>query len=167
MSARRVRASGWPVKAVNPPALSTKEWVLAGILGAIFLAMAILQLISFADFTDILGAMGLPGPTAWAVCIILAELWGAAGFFKWRLSVGFRLVSYTMAVVAAGFWFVENLQLLSNGVGQTLDNSGFFGRFLAQQPGWWTVVEVSVFLFAVLYKVAHLRNNQPELNAVR
>jgi hypothetical protein len=163
MTARKVRNSGWPVKAVAPPNISNREWVVAGIVGVIFLAMAILQLVSFSDFVDNLSAMGLPGPTAWAVCLISAELWAAAGFFKWRLSIGFRLVSYTMAVVVAGFWFIENLQLVSNGIGEQLDNSGFFGRFLAQQPGWWTVIEASVFLFVVLYKVALLRNNQREL----
>jgi hypothetical protein len=160
MSAKNVRSSGWPVKAVDPPVLTTAQWILAAIPGVVLLVAAILQLISFSDFTDALSAMGLPGPTAWAVCIILAELWGAAGFFKWRLSVGFRLVSYTMAVAVAGFWFVENLQLVSNGLAKQLDNSGFFGRFLAQKPGWWTVVEVSVFLFWVVYEVGLMQDNQ-------
>jgi hypothetical protein len=160
MSAQRASNSGWPVKAVDPPTLTTRQWVRAGIPGLIFLAAAILQLISFSDFTDALGAMGLPGPRAWAVCIILAELWGAAGFFKWRLSVGFRMVSNALAIAAAGFWFVENIQLVANDVGVKIDNSGFFGRFLAQKPSWWTVLEVSIFLFWVLYEISLMRDNQ-------
>jgi hypothetical protein len=158
--ANRAQSKGWPVKAVDAPRLSTTEWVLSAVPAVVLLVAAILQLISFADFRDILGGFGLPGPTAWAVCVIIAELWGVAGFFKWRLSVGFRAVSHTMAVLAAGFWFVENLQLVSNGMGNQLNNSGFFGRFLAQQPGWWTVVEVSIFLFWVVYKVELLQLNQ-------
>lgn len=161
MSAKKANTSGWPVKAVDAPKLSNAQWALAAVPGVLLLVAAILQLISFADFRDNLGAMGLPGPTVWAICVIIAELWGAAGFFRLRLSYGFRLVSYGMAVLAAGFWFVENLQLTSNGVGEQLSNSGFFGRFLAQSPGWWTVVEVSIFLFLVVYKVGLLRDNQP------
>jgi hypothetical protein len=164
MSARRVRNSGWPVKAVSPPSLTTRQWVMAAVPAAIFLVAAILQLISFADFTDALNAMGLPGPTAWAVCIILAELWGAAGFFRWRLSVGFRAVSHVLAVTAAGFWFVENLQLVSNGLGAQLNNSGFFGNFLRQKPGWWTVIEVTIFLFWVIYAVGLMQENAPTTN---
>jgi hypothetical protein len=160
MSAKRLRTSGWPVKAVAPPALSTTEWVLAAIPGLILFLAAVLQLISFADFRDALAAMGLPGPTAWAVVIILAELWGAAGFFRWRLSTGFRLVANTLALGAALFWFVENLQLVSSGIGSQLDNSGFFGRFLQQKPGWWTVVEVSTLLFWILYIEGIMRDNQ-------
>jgi hypothetical protein len=164
MSAQRVRTSGWPVRTVAPPVLTTGQWLFAAVPGLILLAAAILQLVSFADFVDALSAMGLPGPTAWAVCIILAELWGAAGFFRWRLSAGFRLVSYTMALAVSLFWFVENLQLVANNVGAQLDNSSFFGRFLPQQPGWWTVLEVSIFLFLVLYMIDLMRNNTPTLN---
>jgi hypothetical protein len=159
MTAQKDRSSGWPVKAVDPPALTTGQWVLAGVPGIIFLLAAILQLISFSDFTNILGDMGLPGPRAWAVCIILAELWGAAGFFKWRLSTGFRMVSNALAIVAAGFWFIENLQLVSNGMASHLNNSGFFGRFLPQKPSVWTVLEVTIFLYWVIYKIALMRDS--------
>ncbi len=44
---------------------------------------------------------------------------------------------------------------------KSLDNSGFFGRFLAQQPGWWTAIEASILLFAVIYNVSLLYNRQP------
>lgn len=159
--AKRAQNSGWPVKAVDAPRLSNAEWLAAAVPALLLLVAAILQLISFADFRDFLGNSGLSAPTAWAIGIIVAELWGAAGFFKWRLSVGFRAVSYAAAVLAAGFWFVYNLQLVSNGTADQLSNSGFFGRFLQQTPGWWTVVEVSIFLFWVVYKVGLLRNNQP------
>jgi hypothetical protein len=160
MTARRVRGSGWPVKATEAPALSTLEWGLAAVPAVVLLVMAILQLISFADFRDLLSSMGFAGPTVWAVCIIVAELWGAAGFFRWRLSSAFRYVSYTMAVLAAGFWFVNNLQLISTGMASKLDNSGFFGRFLPQKPSWWTVIEVTILLFWIVYKVERLRDDR-------
>jgi hypothetical protein len=141
----------WNVAAVDPPRLTTRQWVISGVAGALLLVTAILQLVSFADFRDYLNSAGLPGPTAWAVCIILAEIWGAAAFFKLRLSYLFRAFSATLAVLAAGFWFVENLQLVANGKGETLSSSGFFGRFLAQKPGWWTVIEVTIALFLIIW----------------
>jgi hypothetical protein len=159
MSAKAVVSSGWPVKAVDPPQLTTKHWLVAAVPSFGLLLAAILQLVSFNDFKEVLNSQGLPGSTAWAVVIIFAELWGAAGFLKWRLSVGFRLVSYAMAVAAALFWFIHNLQLVASGAADHLDNSGFFGSYLAQQPGWWTVLEVSIFLFWVIYEIAFLRDH--------
>ncbi len=106
----------WPVKPVAPPKLSDMEWALSSLVGLILIVMAVLQLTSFGDFRDLLDKMGLPGASAWAFFIILAELWGSIGFFKIPLSPAFRLVSYTLAVAVSGFWFVQNLQLISNGM---------------------------------------------------
>lgn len=160
MSAKKVQKKGWieswPVKASAPPKLSTTHWVLSNIIGLVLLTMAILQLVSFADFRDALEATGLTGPTTWAVCVIVAELWGAAGFFQLPLSYGFRMVSNSLAVLVALFWFINNLQLVTSA--SSVTNSAFFGRFLAQEPSWWTVIEVTVLLFAVLYKVELIRN---------
>jgi hypothetical protein len=167
MSAKRTGRSGWPVKAVDPPVLTTGQWLLAAIPAVVLLVAAILQLVSFTDFNDALSAMGLPGPTAWAVCIILAELWGSAGLFKWRLSIGFRLVSYTMALGVALFWFIENLQLVASDVGAQVNNSGFFGRFLKQKPSWLTVLEVTVLLFWLLFVIGLMRDNQPTITQSR
>jgi hypothetical protein len=160
MSAKRDRSSGWPVKAVAPPALTTAQWILVAIPGIVLLVAAVMQLANFADFADALSAMGLPGPTAWAVCVILAELWGAAGFFMWRLSIGFRLVAYTMALAAALFWFIESVQLVTNNVGPKLDSNGFFGRFLNQKPSWWTVLEATILLFWIIYSIGLMRDSQ-------
>jgi tetrahydromethanopterin S-methyltransferase subunit D len=160
MSAKRARSRGWPVRAVNAPKLSNLEWGLAAVPAVILLVAAILQLISFADFRDGLATMGLSAPTAWAVGVIIAELWGAAGFLMWPLSLGFRYVSHVAAVLAAGFWFVNNLQLVSGNLANQVHNSDFFGRFLKQSPGWWTVIEVSILLFWIVYKVGLLRNAQ-------
>jgi hypothetical protein len=159
MSAKKTRSRGWPVKAVDPPKLSTTEWVLAAVPGIVLVAMAVLQLISFSDFKNILSSSGLSAPAAWGIGVMIAELWGAAGFFPIRLSVGFRAVSNAFAILAAGFWFVNNLQLVSSGMSDSLQNSGFFGRFLAQSPGWWTVLEVSVLLFWIVYKIGLMRDN--------
>jgi len=160
MPAKKIQSQGWPVKAVDAPKLSTNEWVLTAVPGVILLVMAILQLISFNDFKVGLALMGVASPNFWGACIIMAEIWGAAGFFKLRLSRGFRSVSYVLAVLVSGFWFINNLQLVASNTGAQMHNSYFFGRFLAQAPSWWTVLEVSILLFWVAYKVALLRERQ-------
>jgi hypothetical protein len=153
MSAAQTPTMEWKVRTTAPAKLSNEQWTATGLLGLVLIASAILQLVNFSDFKDSLTAMGIAGPTAWGVCIVIAELWGAAGFFKLRLSYLFRAVSAALAVLVAGFWFVENLQVISGGLNLTLTNSGFFGRFLTQKPGWWTVVEVTILLFWTLYAV--------------
>jgi hypothetical protein len=44
MSAKRDRSSGWPVKAVAPPALTTAQWVFVAIPGLVLLVAAVMQL---------------------------------------------------------------------------------------------------------------------------
>lgn len=166
MSAKTVKNSGWPVKAESPPKATPAQWAWAAVPGIVLVVMAILQLISFNDFRDTLRPMGLGVPTVWAVCIILAELWGAASFFRIRLSIGFRAVSNFLAGLVAVFWFVDNVQLTSTGAAQ-MQNSDFFGRFLAQSPGWWTVLEATVLLFWVVYELALLRENRQTILAVK
>lgn len=153
MSSAKISSSGWDVEAAEPPALTDTQWNIAGLLGIVLAVMAILQLISFGSFKEWLDEVRLAGPTAWAIAIIVAELWGAAAFFKLRLSPLFRLISAGLALLVAGFWFVENLQLIAGGAAGQLTSSGFFGGYLSQSPGWWTVVEVSIFLFWTVYAV--------------
>jgi hypothetical protein len=150
MSAARSQLR-WDVGTGEPPKLATTQWVVSGVVGGVLLVAAILQLISFSDFRDNLNDMGLPGPTTWAVCIVLAEILGAAVFFRLRLSYLFRSVSAALAVLVAGFWFVEHLQLISNGQAEQMTSSDFFGRFLPQSPSWWTVIEVTALLLLIVW----------------
>ncbi len=141
----------WNVEAMEPPRLSNTQWNMTGLLGVLLIVMAILQLISFGSFKDWFAQVELAGPAVWAVVVILAELWAAAAFFKLRLSPLFRMVSSGLALLVAGFWFVENLQLIAGGAAGQLPSSGFFGRYLTQSPGWWTAVEVSLLFFWTVY----------------
>lgn len=151
MKVSRSQSKSWSVAAMQPPTLRDQQWNMVSLLGILLIAMAVTQVVSFTDFKSWLAAAGLSGPTAWAIGIIIAEVWAAIGFFKIRLSYLFRVISAGLALVVSGFWFILNLQLISNGTADTLGNSGFFGRFLAQTPGWWTVLEVTVVLFWTLY----------------
>lgn len=158
MSAKKNTAKPQRVKALPPPNVSNKVWFWSSLAGAVLILMALLQLISFSDFKDALEVTGVSGAGFWGIIIILAELWGAAGFFKAPLSFLFRRVSYTLAILVAGFWFVNNLQLVA-GAASSTTNSAFFGRFLSQSPSWWTVIEVSILLFWVSHKVHLLLNS--------
>jgi hypothetical protein len=148
--AARVQVKGWG-DTVNPPQLSSKQWNLTSLLGVVLIVMAILQIIGFSDFKDWLDNVGFGSTTVWAVVLIIAEVWAALGFFKLKLMRGFRLISGWLAIFVAGFWFIENLRLVSEAKSGEVASSGFFGNFLNQSPGWWTVIEVMIFLFWVIY----------------
>src|SRR4029077_20021406 len=118
-----------------------------------FFVMAILQLASFNDFKVWFSNIDMSGPTVWAIVLILAELLATLSFFKIRLSSTVRIFSSLLALLVSGFWFIENLRLVSDGASGILQNSGYFGRFLHQTPGWWSVIEAGVVFFVVLWAV--------------
>ena len=138
----------------DPPKLTSTQWNVAGLTGVILIVMAILQAIGFGDFKDWLESIGLGSPAVWAAGLIVAELIAAVGFFKLPLMNGLRLFSGALAVLVAGFWFIQNIRLVSDGAAGQAASSGFFGKFLQQSPGWWTVIEATAFLILVVYCVS-------------
>ena len=144
--------SQWGANAVDPPALASNEWYLVMVPAIVFIVMALLQIASFSDFRGWLEGIGFSSGATWAVILILAELWAAAGLFKIRLSALFRMVSSLFAILVSGFWLYENIRLVSSEM-ITNGSSGFFGSFLNQQPGWWSVLEATIFFFWTLYAV--------------
>lgn len=146
------------VKATEPPKLTDKEWNVLGVIGLAFLLMAVLQLASFGEFSDWLKQVGFSQPKAWGVVLVLAELWAAAGFFKLKLSPLFRIMSSALALLVSGFWFIQNIRLVSGTMPDNLGSSGFFGSFLEQAPSWWTVLEAGLLLFAVIYSLDLFKN---------
>jgi hypothetical protein len=156
----------WTAAAVQPPALNNRQWWISGLIGSLFLLAALLQIISFNDFSENFAAMGLGRPNFWAAVLILAELWAAVGFFKIRLSLLFRKVSNVAAILAAGFWFYQSIKTVTEGNGDfTVSGqpgsiiANFFGRFLSQTPGWWSVIEASLFLLLVLWALEAFQTN--------
>jgi hypothetical protein len=153
------KEKGWPVSAEEPPALVSRQWLSLNLLGVILVVMAMGQLLSFPDFANNFDAMGMGPPKLWALLVILAELWAAAGFFRVRLSRAFRRVSNLFALFVGVFWFYEmvrqasegnNLQFFVDGKAHDL-SANLFGRFLTQTPGWWSVIEATLLLFWILY----------------
>jgi len=145
----------WEPVAVAPPALSNNQWLGLGIIGTILLAAGILQLFNFADFANNFAIAGINPPRLWAALVILGELWGAASFFKVRLSVAFRAVSNFWALAVGIFWFYASVHIaaINSEVVVYPSNMGsnYFGHFLSQSSGWLTIIEAAILLLAVLY----------------
>ncbi len=132
------------------PALSSMQWNMLAIPAAVLAVMAILQIVSFGHFKDWLDSIRIGWPTAVAVVIIIVELWGAISLLRIPMSNMWRFLGISLAVLVAGFWFAENLYLATSTGGQ-LPSSGFFGNYLNQQPGWWTIIEVTILLYWIIY----------------
>jgi hypothetical protein len=127
-------------------------------LPAVVLAvMAVLQIISFGKFKDWLDEIRVGWPAVVAVAIIVAELWGALSLLQINMNSMMRFLGVSLAVLVSGFWFIENLQVASSGGAGQLPNSGFFGKYLSQSPGWWTIVEVTILLFWIVYAAELLK----------
>jgi hypothetical protein len=146
--------------ASGKPGLSQRSWNMLAIPAVILAVMAILQIISFGKFKDWLDEIRVGGPAVVAVIIIVAELWGALSLLQIGMNRMFRFFGISLAVLVSGFWFVENLQIASSGGAGQLPNSGLFGKYLMQSPGWWTILEVSILLFWVVYAAELLKNRR-------
>ncbi|HEX5448233.1 MAG TPA: hypothetical protein VFW90_03495 [Candidatus Saccharimonadales bacterium] len=150
MNTTRSSASAW-VGRSEVPTLSQNQWAVLAIPGAILVVMVILQIVSFGKFKDWLDEIKIGAPAAVAVVLIIAELWGALSLFKVPMNAMFRYVGLWLAVLVSGFWLVENLYLVSGWTAGQLSNSGYFGNYLTQSPGWWTAIEATIMLFWVIY----------------
>jgi hypothetical protein len=139
------------------PDLSQRHWNMLAIPAVVLAVMAILQIISFGKFKDWLDEIRVGWPAVVAVVIIIAELWGALSLLQLNMNRMMRFAGLSLAVLASGFWFIENLQIASSGGAGQLPNSGLFGKYLSQSPGWWTILEVSILLFWVVYSAELLK----------
>jgi hypothetical protein len=143
------------------PGVSPMGWNLMAIPAAVLFVMAILQIISFGKFKDFLDGINVGWPAVVAVIIIVAEVWGGISLLRIPMHGMLRFWGILMAVLVSGFWFIENLFLVTSETAKASGNSGFFGKYLSQTPGWWTVVEVTIFLFWIVY-AAELLKWQPD-----
>lgn len=137
--------------------ISQRHWNMLAIPAVVLAVMAVLQIISFGKFKDWLDEIRVGWPAVVAVAIIVAELWGALSLLQINLNSMVRFLGVSLAVLVSGFWFIENLQIASSGGAGQLPNSGLFGKYLSQSPGWWTIVEVTVLLFWVVYAAELLK----------
>ncbi|HET7528645.1 MAG TPA: hypothetical protein VFJ84_00230 [Candidatus Saccharimonadales bacterium] len=156
MRSYRDYSSNWSGGSSTPD-LSPASWNVLAIPAAVLVVMAILQIISFGKFSDFLGNINVGWSTGTAIILIIAELWGAVSLLRVPMNALVRFVGVTLAVLVTGFWFIENAFLVTSDTARALGNSGYFGKYLSQTPGWWTVVEVSVMLFWIVYSAELLK----------
>lgn len=141
---------------VGVPNLDLVSWNVLAVPAAVFAVMGILQAIGFGSFKDYLSGMGIGAPTVTAILLIIAEFWAALSLLRIPLPAAFRYFGILLALLASGFWFIENFFFITNTGGQ-LTNSGYFGKYLTQSPGWATALEASIFLYWVIYSAKILK----------
>lgn len=139
------------------PGLSPARWNVLAVPAAVLVVMAILQVISFGKFKDFLDNIHIGWPVAVAIVIIIAELWGAVSLLRVPMGAMLRFLGIALAVIVVGFWFIENLYLVTSEGAKALQNSGYFGKYLSQTPGWWSVIEITIMLFWVVYAAELLK----------
>ncbi|MGW0734764.1 MauE/DoxX family redox-associated membrane protein [Streptomyces sp. NPDC002851] len=119
--------------------------ILRLVLGAVFVAMALGQLVSFGAMPGILDAYELTGgaaSTALAVALIVGEAVAGVWFLaRPRSTAAVPVWCYTaVSVVRAA------LAVQAYARGLVLDNCGCFGRYATQRLGWWVLVEDGLLL---------------------
>jgi hypothetical protein len=139
------------------PGLSPASWNALAIPAAVLFVMAILQVIGFGKFKDFLDNIKIGWPAVVAVVIIIAEVWGALSLLRVPMSAMLRFIGVSLAVAVVSFWFIETLFLVTSDTARALQNNGLFGKYLSQTPGWWTVIEVSILTFWVVYAAELLK----------
>lgn len=141
----------------NTPELSQNHWNLLAVPAAVLAVMAVLQIISFGSFKGWLVTVGVGWAAVVAVVLIILELWGAISLLRVPMSSMLRFWGLSLAVLAVGFWFIENLFVLSNGAADRVASSDYFGKYLVQTPGWWSVIEVAIMLYLLIWAAEIIR----------
>ena len=126
------------------------QFDMSMLLAVVLLVMALLQIVSFSAFSDWFSAIGYSNGSSYAILVIILEILGALGFVRLALPSIVRTVSRICAVLAAGFWFITSIRLVTDSMSQ-VSSSGFFGKYLTQAPSWWTVFEATLLMLWTLY----------------
>ncbi len=141
----------WKDEYAKPAALNQNQHAAVNALAVLFLVMAVLQVASFTEFKGALHDLGLTrAPEAWAIGLIVAEAWGALGLLSVKMHGLMRAVGRFGAVLAAGFWFIASLEAVT-GMETAVGNMGYFGKYLSQTAGWWTVLEATIVMIWTVY----------------
>lgn len=151
--------SRWSRVYNTPAKLNQNQTVAVNALVILFLVMAVLQLASFNEFKAALESLGLNnGTDAWAVVVVIAEVWAALGLVAIRMNGLLRAAGRMFAVFASGFWLVLTLQAVV-GTDEQVANNAFFGKYLTHQPGWLTVVGVSLVMYWTVWALEATKRN--------
>ncbi|WP_067034334.1 MauE/DoxX family redox-associated membrane protein [Streptomyces dysideae] len=119
--------------------------ILRLVLGALFIAMAVGQLVSFDAMPAILDAYRLTagaGSAVLAVTLIAGEAVAGVWFLaRPRSTVRTPVWIYT---TVSAVWAVLAVQAYARGL--AIDNCGCFGRYATQPLRWWVLAEDALML---------------------
>jgi hypothetical protein len=114
-------------------------------LGFWVAALAILQMVSFEKFVDALRSYhvtGERGTLVVAIVLLFIEIFAVPFLLRMTLSPAARAVSAMLALATPYAWSL--LMVLAFTTGQTVDNAGYFGGFLAVPLGTGLVLTVNL-----------------------
>lgn len=122
--------------AVAAPAVRTKESRrIAMLVSVVFFALALTQLVSFPGFIEALFYFHLSyTQSAWLGSILVgSELLAIPFLLRWRLSIGFRVVSMKLGWFASLGWIVLSIE----GIIDAVPSVPFFGGVIHLVPALW------------------------------
>jgi hypothetical protein len=127
-------------------------------LGAVYLFLAITQLLTFENFADVTAGYGVAGGDTMAALLAglipLLEVAALPYLLSMRLSNRAYRVSKFAVIAAPSAWFVVGFYLTM--VGKIGINSGLMGATLYTLVSWWFVLFAALFLWAALLVVREL-----------
>ncbi len=98
--------------------------------------LAVAQMVSFEDFVGALRSYhvaGERGTVAIAILLLTLEVFSVPFLFRLSLSRAARFVSAFFAVILPYAWTAMTVTVFLNG--STVENAGYFGRFLSMHVG--------------------------------
>lgn len=145
-----------PEERARQPGFPNMNWPTR-LLIALMGSMAILQLVSYGDFVDILRTYDAV-PSALhqplAVALIAAEAITAATLLKADTRRTGALIGLTTAIV----WSILGTQAFVRDL--DLSNCGCFGRFFSQPLRWWVLLQDVYFVALPLLVLRRLRTGR-------
>jgi hypothetical protein len=134
-----------------------RSWIQL-ILGALFLAMSVGQILNFAAFVEILATYQFFTSDAlsfFAAIIILTELYAGLGLVFTKLPFPYRKAAGVFGVLVALFWTILGAQAFVRGL--DISNCGCFGAYLAQPLRWWILVEDIFFVAGAIRALQQIK----------
>ncbi|MGI5149339.1 MauE/DoxX family redox-associated membrane protein [Plantactinospora sp. CA-294935] len=140
---------------------------LRTVLGAVYTAMAVGQMVSWSRMPDVLSAYDV-APRG-------ALPWLAGGLIAAELVAGLWLLSRPRSTALAPVWVYTVVSLVWAGLGLqaflrglTVDNCGCFGVYLTQRLGWFVLAQDALLLgyAALLVRTARRARARPAAQPV-
>ena len=140
-------------QATKAPEPKTKDARRISIFYAgILLVMVVAQLFTFEEFLLLITSFDLPGGVRFAhfltAFLVVAEVFALPFLLRMPLSIAFRWVSMTLALIAALIWVFLSIWLVAEV--KAASNIGFLGTVVDIMPGLWAVfISIALVILAI------------------